>query len=85
MKTLGLALLTGGIIGGLTGVVMTPKKEVYSASGSFTVEMPYMASSSARYATAGAVESWLHCGKCKQGVIRKEDGTCSFCGKTPNE
>ena len=32
----------------------------------------------------GAIEHWIHCGACKQGVVRK-DGKCSYCGKGLDE
>jgi len=78
MKTLSLALLAGVLIGGITGVVVSPVKEkMYTAS--FSVDIPPMGVSYAN-SDPGAIESWIHCEKCKQGVIT-QNGKCSYCGK----
>ena len=78
MKTLALGLLTGALIGGITGTFMHPVKEqLYTAS--FSVDIPPMG---VNYASnePGSIESWVHCEKCKQGVIT-QNGKCSYCGK----
>lgn len=79
MKTLGIALLVIGSVVGITGVVMKPEKQMYSAL--FTVEIP--PPMEIHYSGAdddGAIAHWTHCSTCKQGVIRK-DGSCSYCGQ----
>ena len=78
MKTLALGLVIGTLIGGIAGIA-APKKQQYSTS--LSVEMGEIA----RYAEPNSVHSWVHCDICKQGVIRKENGACSFCGKAPYE
>jgi hypothetical protein len=81
MKTLGLYLGLGSLFGALLGWGLKEKQqgqEQYSAS--FDLTLPVL---DVRYAShkEGDVEWWTHCDLCKTGVIRKEDGKCSFCGK----
>lgn len=85
MKTLGIILLVTGTIAGITGVVMKPeeKKEMYSVS--FSIDIPPMTVNYTTTEGDGSVEGWVHCGICQQGIIRKEDGKCSYCGKSQHD
>lgn len=83
MKTLTLGILVGGIVVGVAGF-LSPKKE-YAASFSMELgELPVLNASTVKYTEPSSVESWVHCGLCKQGIITKR-GDCSYCGKSPNE
>jgi len=82
MKTLALvAALAAGMVAGFG--IAKPKHHKAEMSFTFPVDQVL----NVRYASSqdGEVESWIHCGLCKQGVIRKEDGKCSYCGKSTDE
>lgn len=52
----------------------------YMATLSFEIGVP---ANGIVYSTTaeGEVLHYIHCGECKAGVIRPENGQCSYCGK----
>ena len=83
MKTLALV---AAVVAGMAAGFGIAKPEQHKAEVSFTFPADQVLN--VRYASSsqeGAIESWIHCGLCKQGVIRKEDGKCSYCGKDADE
>lgn len=86
MKTFGLvSALVAGVAGLTTGVTLAKKEQQpkYSASVSFEFGSP-MAVNYSNSDDEGAIEHWIHCATCQQGVIRS-NGVCSYCGKVIHE
>jgi len=53
----------------------------YMATLSFEIGVPASGIVYSNSTAEGEVLHYIHCGECKAGVIRPEDGQCSYCGK----